>query len=114
MSQAQHQTESHGDHPVDLNAYIRRCLAVFVAVICATGLMIYASYLPNFGWPAKVGIILAVAVCNAFVVAGFLMHLLTEKKMVYTVLGFTVFFFIGLMGLTIWAMHDFPVGTAVH
>jgi len=42
------------------------------------------------------------------------MHLLSEKKMVYTVLAFTVFFFAGLMGLTMWAMHDFPTGTAVH
>jgi hypothetical protein len=48
------------------------------------------------------------------VVAGFLMHLLTEKKMIYTVLSFTVFFFAGLMGLTLWAMSDFPLGTAVH
>jgi hypothetical protein len=55
--------------------------------------------------------ILAIACVNAFVVAGFLMHLLSEKKMIYTVLSFTVFFFIGLMGLTLWAMHDFPAGT---
>jgi len=101
-------------HPVDFNSYIRRCALVFVAVICATGLMIYASYLPHFGWPAKVAMILAIAACNASVVAGFLMHLLSEKKMVYTVLAFTVFFFIGLMGLTLWAMNDFPPGTAVH
>jgi TctA family transporter len=47
----------------------------------------------------------------AVVVAGFLMHLLSEKKMIYTTLAFTVFFFAGLMGLTIWAMHDFPTGT---
>jgi hypothetical protein len=39
------------------------------------------------------------------------MHLISEKKMIYTVLAFTVFFFIGLMGLTLWAMHDFPAGT---
>jgi hypothetical protein len=39
------------------------------------------------------------------------MHLISEKKMVYTVLGFTVFFFAGLLALTVWAMHDFPAGT---
>jgi hypothetical protein len=44
-------------------------------------------------------------------VAGFLMHLLSEKKMVYTVLLFTVCFFIGLMGLTVWATFDSPMGT---
>jgi caa(3)-type oxidase subunit IV len=105
---------SDSEHHVDLSSYIRRCAMVFVAVIIATALMIWASYLPNVGWPAKVTMIIAVAICNAFVVAGFLMHLLTEKKMIYTVLSFTVFFFAGLMGLTLWAMNDFPLGTAVH
>jgi hypothetical protein len=66
------------------------------------------------GWPLKVAIIVAIAIVNAFFVAGFLMHLLTEKKMIYTVLGFTVFFFAGLMGLTLWAMNNFPSGTIEH
>ncbi len=101
-------------HHVDLKSYLRRCGLVLLAIVCATSAMIYTSFLPHFGWPAKVAMILAIAIVNAFVVAGFLMHLLTEKKMVYTVLAFTVFFFAGLMGLTVWAMHDFPTGTAVH
>ena len=66
------------------------------------------------GWTLKVALILAIAVINAFLVAGYLMHLLSEKKLVYTVLIFTVFFFIGLVGLTLWAMNDFPPGTATH
>ncbi len=99
-------------HPVDFKSYYRRCLYVFVAVVCTTSLMIYASFLPNYGWTAKVAAIIAIACVNAFVVASFLMHLLSEKKMIYTVLGFTVFFFAGLMGLTIWAMHDTPIGTS--
>lgn len=99
-------------HPVEFKGYLRRCLYVFVAVLCTTSLMICASFLPNYGWTAKVAMILAVACVNAFVVAGFLMHLLSEKKMIYTLLGFTIFFFAGLMGLTIWAMHDQPLGSS--
>jgi hypothetical protein len=45
------------------------------------------------------------------VVAGFLMHLISEKKMIYTVLAFTVFFATGMMWLTLYAMQDFPTGT---
>ncbi len=101
------------EHPVELKSYIRTCVYVFIAVLCAVSLMIWASYLPqeHFSWPVKVGLILAVACCNAFVVAGFLMHLISEKKMIYTVLGFTVFFAAALMWLTVYAMHDFPAGT---
>src|SRR5271154_6415216 len=101
-------------HTVDFKTYFRRCLYVFIAVICTTVLMIGASFLPNYGWPAKVTIILAIACVNAFVVAGFLMHLLSEKKMIYTVLSFTVFFVAGLFVLTIYALHDFPTGTQTH
>ncbi|MEI9863646.1 MAG: hypothetical protein WDN00_03630 [Limisphaerales bacterium] len=102
----------HAEHAVDFKSYLRRCLYVFIAVICATSLMIFVSFLPGYGWTAKVAMILAVACVNAFVVAGFLMHLLSEKKLIYTTLAFTVFFFAGLMGLTIWAMHDMPAGSS--
>jgi caa(3)-type oxidase subunit IV len=101
-------------HSVDYKSYLRRCLYVFIAVVCTTSLMICASFLPHTSWAVKVTAILAIACVNAFVVAGFLMHLLSEKKMIYVVLGFTVFFFAGLMGLTLYAMHDFPTGTQLH
>jgi FtsH-binding integral membrane protein len=99
-------------HPVDFNSYIRRCAYVFIAVLCAVALMIWISYLPeHYTWALKVSLILVVACANAFVVAGFLMHLISEKKMIYTLLAFTVFFFAGLMGLTLYALQDFPTGT---
>jgi heme/copper-type cytochrome/quinol oxidase subunit 4 len=117
MSDHQHSTSdaaSDDGHPVDFSGYVRTCAMVFCVVIAAIAMMVWVSYLPHCGWPLKVTLIVSIAVVNAFFVAGFLMHLLSEKKLVYTVLLFTVVFFIGLMGLTLWAMSDFPVGTAVH
>jgi heme/copper-type cytochrome/quinol oxidase subunit 4 len=102
------------EHPVDYKSYLRLCIYVFIAVVCTTSLMIGASFLPHYSWAVKVTLILAVACVNAFVVAGFLMHLISEKKLVYTLLGFTVFFFTGLLGLTLYALHDFPTGTQTH
>jgi caa(3)-type oxidase subunit IV len=103
-------------HAVDLNHYIRLCAVVFLVVLCTTSAMIATSFSSHLGedWTLKVVLILAIAVVNAFLVAGYLMHLLSEKKLVYTVLSFTVVFFIGLMGLTLWAMAGFPPGTAYH
>lgn len=103
----------HDDHAVDFTAYVRRCAVIFLAVLCTTSAMIFTSY-THIGWTLKAALIVAIAVVNAFLVAGYLMHLLSEKKLIFTVLAFTVCFFIGLMGLTIWAMGDFPLGTAVH
>jgi len=104
------------EHPVDYNSYVRRCAYIFVAVLCAISAMIFISYLPQqqYSWAMKVTLILVVACVNAFLVAGFLMHLLSEKKLIYTLLCFTVFFFAGLMGLTLYAMQDFPTGTQMH
>ena len=104
--------QSH-EHPVDFQNYLRRCIYIFISILCAVSLMIWASYLPHehFSWAVKVALILVIACCNAFVVAGFLMHLISEKKMIYAVLSFTVFFFAGLLGLMVWAMQDFPAGT---
>jgi caa(3)-type oxidase subunit IV len=101
-------------HAVDFKSYLRRCLYIFIAVLCAISLMICASYLPHYSWTVKVTLILAVACANAFLVAGFLMHLLSEKKLIYTLLAFTVFFFAGLMGLTVYALQDMPHGTIYH
>jgi caa(3)-type oxidase subunit IV len=103
----------HDEHPVDFNSYLRRCGFILAVVLCAVSLMIWASFL-NLGWGPKVAIILCIASVNAFFVAGFLMHLISEKKMVYTILGFTVSFVIGLFGLTLWAMSDFPRNTVIH
>jgi heme/copper-type cytochrome/quinol oxidase subunit 4 len=103
------------EHPLDFKNYLRRCLFIFIAILCATSLMIWISFLPeHYSWAVKVAMILTVAAANAFVVAGFLMHLISEKKMIYTVLAFTVFFVSGLFALTIYAMHDFPAGTTSH
>jgi caa(3)-type oxidase subunit IV len=106
---------SESEKPVSLQSYIRLCGVVFLVVLCTTTAMIATSFAHlGDGWTLKVALILAIAVVNAFLVAGYLMHLLSEKKLIYTVLVFTVVFFIGLMGLTMWAMNDFPTGTAVH
>ena len=106
---------SESEKPVSLQSYIRLCGVVFLVVLCTTSAMIATSFAHiGDGWTLKVALILAIAVVNAFLVAGYLMHLLSDKKLIYTVLVFTLFFFIGLMGLTMWAMNDFPTGTAVH
>lgn len=103
------------EHPVNLKSYMRLCAVVFCVVLLTTAAMIATSFSHiGEGWTMKVALILTIAVVNAFLVAGYLMHLLSEKKLVYTVLIFTVFFFIGLVGLTMWAMNDFPPGTASH
>ena len=51
-----------------------------------------------------VAIALFIACVKGFLVAGYFMHLISEKKMSYGILIATVFFFAGLMYLTIGSM----------
>ncbi len=100
---------------VDFNHYIRLCTVMFFIIFCTTLAMVAVSFAHiGEGWTLRVALILAIAVVNAFLVAGYLMHLLSEKKLIYTVLAFTAIFVIGLFALTIGATNDFPSGTAVH
>jgi hypothetical protein len=106
---------SESEKPVSIQGYARLCAVIFFVVLCTTSAMIATSFSHlGEGWTLKVALILLIATVNAFLVAGHLMHLLSEKKMVYTVLGFTVILVLGLFLLTIGATADFPPGTAVH
>lgn len=103
------------EKPVSIQSYARLCAVIFLVLLATTGCMIATSFAHiGEGWTLKVALILAIATVNATLVAGYLMHLFSEKKLVYTVLAFTVFFVIGLFFLTIGAHADFPPGTAMH
>ena len=96
-------------HPETFGAYARRCWIVFGAVVLGTLLMVAASYMPLGNKALSIGLVLMAACVNAFMVAGYLMHLISERKTIYALLAFTAVFFVGLMGLTMWATHDMPI-----
>jgi cytochrome c oxidase subunit 4 len=90
-------------HSRDFDQVVRRYLYVFYALIFGTGVTVLASYIP-FGHRAlNIAVALLIACAKAFLVAGFFMHLLSERKMIYGILIFTVIFLAGLMYLTIWS-----------
>ena len=100
--------------PAGFKNYTRRCLYVFCAVLCGTLLMVAASFAPLGSRSINIALVLAAACVNASLVAGFLMHLISERKLIFTILAFTAIFFIGLMGLTILSYSDFPPLTVSH
>jgi cytochrome c oxidase subunit IV len=92
-------------HAHDVKAEVRRYLIVFAALIVGTIVTVLASYV-NFGTPgANIVVALIIASVKAFLVAGYFMHLVSEKIMIYTILIATVFFFGGLMYLTLWSLE---------
>src|SRR5260370_2580019 len=94
--------------------HIRRYLFVFYALLFGTLITVGASYIPFGHRAVNIGVALFIACGKAFLVAGYFMHLVFERKMIYGVLAFTAFFFDGLMFLAILASHDFPSTSVVH
>ena len=82
---------------------------VFGALLVGTVITVAAYYVHLPTVALTIAVALFIASVKAFLVAGYFMHLISEKKMIYGILASTVFFVIGLMFLTIWSMHDFPL-----
>ena len=97
--------------PESFQGYGKRCLTVFAVVMAITLMMVGVFYanLPNHA--LAIGLTLVAAIVNAGLVAGYLMHIVSERKLTLIVLLFTVIFFAGLMTLSISAHYSVPAGT---
>jgi len=94
--------------------HVRRYLYVFYALIFGTIVTVLASYIPFGHRSINIGVALFIASSKAFLVAGYFMHLISERKMIYGILVFTAFFFVGLMFLTLFSFVDLPWHTVTH
>jgi cytochrome c oxidase subunit IV len=94
-------------HAHDIRSHLKVYIGVFVALLVGTVITVAASRV-DLGHAGNISLAMVIAVAKAFLVAGFFMHLVSEKKPIYTILIFTGFFFVVLMALTIWSMYDSP------
>ena len=99
---------SEGSH--DVKKEVARYFLVFGALLILSALTVGVSYI-HFGVALAVTIALVIATVKGSLVASYFMHLSHEKKLIYVVLVFTVFFFISMMALILSAYHDKLVGT---
>ncbi len=83
--------------PEQIKKEIRVYLIVFGALALLTGVTVFACYGLKMPVHIAIAIALVIACTKGFLVAGFFMHLLSEKKLIYSVLALTVFFFAVLL-----------------
>jgi cytochrome c oxidase subunit IV len=99
--------DHHGDHNHEaehIKAHIKVYLLIFAMLIIGTIVTVAISYV-DFGAAWKnITIGLIIATIKATLVAGWFMHLISEKKMVHAILIVTSFFFAVLVFLCIWTM----------
>jgi cytochrome c oxidase subunit 4 len=114
---AEHASAAHAEHGHDeheaehIKAHVKVYMLIFAMLIVGTILTVAVSY-KDFGAPwINITIGLIIASIKASLVAGWFMHLVSEKKLIYSVMVATVFFFIALAFLTIWSMtHSSLIG----
>lgn len=83
------------DH-ADIDKHVRTYVLVFVALMALTLVTVGVSYLDLATGPA-IALALLIATIKGSLVACYFMHLLSERKLIYGVLVFTVIFFIAVL-----------------
>jgi len=102
--------DDHNSHhsPEEIKREVRVYLVVFVALAALTAVTVGSFYmLKSYPVGVAIGVALAIALVKGSLVAGYFMHLLTEKKLIYFVLILTVFFFFVLIWGP-WQHHYSP------
>jgi len=100
-----------GDH-ADIDSQVRQYILVFCTLIVLTIITVTISRL-HLPIPVAIAIALIVAVIKGGLVASFFMHLISERKLIYWVLGVTVAFFFEVLLLPLWSHFD-PIHTIHH
>ena len=96
-------SNQHDAH--DVQKDVRKYLTVFGALLVGTILTVGMYFVYFQSHAVTITIALFIASVKGFLVAGYFMHLISERKMIYGILAATVFFFAGLMYLTVWSME---------
>ena len=94
----------------DIKKHVRTYMVIFFALLVGTVVTVWLNSVHFESAALTIGIALFVAIIKAGLVAGFFMHLLSEKKAIYMMLAVTVFFFVAMMFLFIWSRDQLPRG----
>lgn len=93
-----------GDH-ADIDRQVRTYILVFVTLMALTLITVAISRL-HLPVAEAVALALVVASIKGGLVAAYFMHLISERKLIYWVLGFTVACFLAVLFLPVWTHLD--------
>ena len=99
---------AHGHDAHDVRKDVRKYIFVFVALLVGTVLTVFMYYVHLHSVALTIVVALFIATIKASLVAGFFMHLISERKAIYSILLATAFFFAGMMYLILWHRAEVP------
>ena len=97
-------TAAGHDH-VDLKKHVRIYMLVFGSLMVLTLVTVGVRYLDLPVVPA-IMVALAIAIVKGSLVACYFMHLISERKLIFAVLVFTVLFFFAVLLLPLFTHWD--------
>lgn len=80
----------------EIQKHVRTYIAVFAALAALTIVTVAISYL-NLPPPKAIAVALTVATIKGSLVAAYFMHLISEKQIIFWILGLTAVFFFCLL-----------------
>ncbi|HZO86101.1 MAG TPA: cytochrome C oxidase subunit IV family protein [Verrucomicrobiae bacterium] len=101
-------TTAHAHDAHDVKKDVKKYLIVFAALLVGTILTVGMYYVHIPSLVITITVALFIATVKAALVAGFFMHLISERKAIYSVLLATAFFFAAMMYLILWHRADIP------
>lgn len=94
------------EHAADIDRHVRIYITVFVSLMVLTLITVLANFKLHLSVPATIALALVIASVKASLVACYFMHLISERKLIYWVLGFTVITFFGVLLIPILTESD--------
>ena len=89
----------------DIDKHVRVYMIVFATLAVLTVVTWAVAYL-DLGMTGAIAVALLIASVKASLVACYFMHLISEKRLIFFVLSFTVFFFVVLLLLPLFSAMD--------
>ena len=89
----------------EIKKHVRVYLTVFASLAVLTLVTVLVSYV-HLNTALAITVALIIASIKAGLVASYFMHLISEKKLIYSVLIITAVFFAAMMFLVLTAYHD--------
>ena len=92
-------------HHEDIQSHVKTYIAVFAALAVGTVVTVLASNL-HLGIILGIIVALLIATIKGSLVAGFFMHLVAERKVIYWVLALTATFVVAMVALIMFSHED--------
>ena len=106
MSDSSHAAHAEHGHEHDHASHKKVYWTVGAALLVGTVVTVLAREWEFNSVALTIAVAMFIASIKAFLVAGYFMHLISEKKLIYAVLVLTAVFFVALLALPFLTTHN--------